>query len=640
MPHTLRTASLAAKLGLVGAVLMVVALGSVALTLWVTWQLEGGAAAVNEAGRLRMQTWRLAQAASLPNTEQRQRYVAQFDASLELLRLGNPERPLFLPADAATQSAFERVRSTWADTRERWLAGASEPNSASAAAVRAEALVHDIDAFVGSIETRLARWTNLLTLFQLTLMGLAIAAAILLMYSAWLFLFSPLARLEHGQARLERGEFAARVEVASHDEFGRVADGFNRMAARLEESHRGLECKVAEKTERLRAERERLSVLYEASRFVASAPTLEALAAGFAARMRLVTGAAATLLRWHDQAHGGMVLLACEGVPPEMLDGERCLKAGDCLCGDTAVAAGGARVIPIQAPRPGAPAAAAGACHAHGFERLATLPLRAQDRLVGEVDLLWRDVHAPPPPEELALMESLAHLLAGGMEAMRVQALEREAAVSEERSLLARELHDSIAQGLAFMKIQVQLLRAAMKKGEAAQGQAAMDELDTGVRESMADVRELLLHFRTRAAADDFVGALKTTLQKFQHQSALPAHLDVQGQGVPPPADVQVQLLHMVQEALSNVRKHAHASQVWVRVQAQPNWRIEVRDDGCGFDAGTGPDDETHVGLRILRERGAGIGAQVEVRAVAGAGTTVCIALPEAAARSAQEALT
>jgi two-component system nitrate/nitrite sensor histidine kinase NarX len=637
MAQTLRTASLAAKLGLVGAVLMVVALGSVALTLWVTWQLEGGAASVNEAGRLRMQTWRLAQATALPDAAERQRHVAQFDASLELLRLGDPERPLFLPADAATEEAFERVRRTWAGTRERWLVGSTEPAATSEAAVRAQALVHDIDTFVGSIESRLARWTNLLTLFQLTLMGLAIAAAIALMYSAWLFVFSPLARLERGQARLERGELEARVEVASHDEFGRVAEGFNRMAARLEESHRGLERKVAEKTERLRAERERLAVLYEASRFVAGAPTLEALAAGFATRMQQVAGAAAVLLRWHDQAHGGMVLLASVGVPVEMLERERCVKAGDCLCGGTAAAADevgrlpGARVIPILAPRSGAHAARAehgGSCHAHGFERLATLPVRAQERLVGEVDLLWREVHAPLAKEELALLESLAHLLAGGMEAMRVQALEREAAVSEERSLLARELHDSIAQGLAFMKIQVQLLRAALKKGEPARSGAALDELDAGVRESMADVRELLLHFRTRAAADDFVAALKTTMQKFQHQTGLPAALEVVDRGVPPPADVQVQLLHMVQEALSNVRKHARAARVSVRVQAQPNWRIEVHDDGCGFDTTAGPADETHVGLRILRERAAGIGAQVALSSAPGAGTTVSLEWP------------
>jgi two-component system nitrate/nitrite sensor histidine kinase NarX len=122
---------------------------------------------------------------------------------------------------------------------------------------------------------------------------------------------------------------------------------------------------------------------------------------------------------------------------------------------------------------------------------------------------------------------------------------------------------------------------------------------------------------------------LKTTLKKFEHQTGLATHLDIEGDGMPLPADVQVQVLHVVQEALSNVRKHAHAREVWVEVQQTPQWRVEVRDDGCGFDPeGAGP-GETHVGLRIMRERAQNIGATVEVASVLGSGTCVVLRLPE-----------
>lgn len=84
----------------IGASLLLLALVSIGLTLWVTWQLEGGAAAVNEAGRMRMQTWRLASAvqAGVERAEL-QALVARFDESLALLREGNPSRPLFVPWD-------------------------------------------------------------------------------------------------------------------------------------------------------------------------------------------------------------------------------------------------------------------------------------------------------------------------------------------------------------------------------------------------------------------------------------------------------------------------------------------------------------------------------------------------------------
>jgi two-component system, NarL family, nitrate/nitrite sensor histidine kinase NarX len=185
------------------------------------------------------------------------------------------------------------------------------------------------------------------------------------------------------------------------------------------------------------------------------------------------------------------------------------------------------------------------------------------------------------------------------------------------------------------MKIQIQLLRGALGKGDTAKTAKVVQELDAGVRESLADVRELLLHFRTRAQGDDIVTALKTTLQKFHHQTGLATHIDVQGHGLPLAPDVQVQALHVVQEALSNVRKHAGASQVWLTVQQHPRWRIEVRDDGHGFEPGAGATDETHVGLRIMRERAAGIGAEVAVLSSPGKGTRVALQWPEVQALAA-----
>jgi two-component system nitrate/nitrite sensor histidine kinase NarX len=622
MRASLRTASLATKLGTIGVVLLLLALGSIGFTLWVTWQLEGGAAAVNEAGRLRMQTWRLAQAAGSADAARTTSLVEEFDRSLALLEAGDPARPLFVPHDAATAQAFAAVRSGWDTLRPRWRDARSDPG----AAAEADALVARIDGFVGAIEAQLARRTAVLSVFQFGLMALAIAGGVAMLYTAVLFVFNPLGRLQSGLARIERGELSARIDEGQDDEFGRLARGFNRMAARIEEFTRALEDKVRQKTETLRAERERLSVLYDASAFVARAPTLEALAQGFAQRMRAAARADAALLRWHDPAAQRYVLIASDCVPSEMLEAERCVHAGECHCG-SAMPAAGTRVIPIETA-----GGAVSHCERHGYTRVMTVPVRLHEHSLGEADLLFRGSSDTTTDADRALVETLAAHLASGMEGLRAAALEREAAVAEERGLLARELHDSIAQALAFLKIQVQLLRAATRRGDGAAAQAAIDEVDTGVRECMADVRELLVHFRTRTNGDDIVPALKTTLQKFQHQTGLATKLDVHGAGPPLAPDVQVQLLHVVQEALSNVRKHAGASQVWLDVQQQPLWRIEVRDDGRGFDGGADAADEMHVGLRIMRERAAGIGAKVDVDSAPGEGTRVVVTLPEGAA--------
>jgi two-component system nitrate/nitrite sensor histidine kinase NarX len=266
-------------------------------------------------------------------------------------------------------------------------------------------------------------------------------------------------------------------------------------------------------------------------------------------------------------------------------------------------------------------------CERAGFETVVNIPVRLHDRLMGEVDLFF---HAKVnlTLAERSLLEALSSHLASGMENFRLTSFEKEAAVSQERHLLARELHDSIAQSLAFLKIQVQLMRDALQSKNAVAIEQVLEEIDAGVRESYGDVRELLLHFRTRTNTEDIEPALATTLRKFEHQSGLKTTLNLQGQGMPLSPDLQIQALHIVQEALSNVRKHARASQIWLDVQQQPSWRFEVRDDGVGFVADNDQLDETHVGLRIMSERAQRIGAQLDVISTPGHGSSVILTLP------------
>ena len=615
-----RTASLSTKLIRIGASLLVVALASISLTLWVTWQLEGGAAAVNEAGRMRMQTWRLASAvqtslspASLGSL------VSQFDDSLKLLRTGDPSRPLFVPWDDDVDVKFAEVDRIWTQRRGQWLAAA--PMSATESVMAAEEFVTAIDALVLSIEQQLSRLTAILNLFQFVMMALAIIGAVVMLFTGYMYVINPLAHLRQGLQQVEAGDFSTRIEVEAQDEFGQVAGGFNRMAATLQSLYGGLEAQVEAKTHRIEAQRARLAALYEVSAFLAEANTIDELTQGFARKVRAVMKADAVAVRWADEANQRYLMLASDCFPEDMLEEERSLLAGACACGNLRADAR-TRVIPILAHE----AQPVRGCARAGFESLVSVPIRLQHRLLGEFDLFFR---APVTlsTEETELLDALASHLASALEGLRAEALEREAAVGEERALLARELHDSIAQSLAFMKIQVQLLRNAAQRGQPDKLNSILDELDAGVRESINDVRELLVHFRTRTNTENIEQALQETLQKFEHQTGLPARLEVHGDGLPLPAGVQVQVLHVVQEALSNARKHAGASHVSLEVRKGQRWRFAVHDNGAGFNVSQ-VRGESHVGLKIMRERAARIGGEVEITSAHGAGTTVTLTLP------------
>ena len=614
---------LSTKFFVLGGILLLVALLSIGLTMWVTRQLDGGAGAVNEAGRLRMQAWSLAATQlSAQTPDATADAVARFDATMRLLRDGDDQRPLFVPWNEETRRHFASIEVAWQGMRAQVTQAVLRDPQRVVADV--EIFVAEVNDLVTAIEHTLARFTAVLNLFQFIMMALAVSAAVLSLYVGNLFVLHPLKRIRDGLRQVEAGDFTARVMVESGDELGELASGFNHMAQRLHNLYQGLERQVAAKTEDLRAERARLAALYEVSTLLSEASTLEPLAQGFASKVRQLSHADAVAVRWSDEASQRYLMLASDGLPEELAQEERCIEAGLCACGQPQAQAR-TRVIPIipQEDR------VLGSCARAGYVSLVSIPIRLQHRVLGEVDLFYRQ-QTTLGRDERSLYDALAGHLANAVENLRREALVREAAVSEERAMLARELHDSIAQSLAFLKIQISLLRQALQRHDEALARQAIDELDAGVRESTNDVRELLVHFRTRTSDDDIEQALRTTLKKFEHQSGLRTHLELHGHALAMPSDVQLQVLHVVQEALSNVRKHAQASEVWVRVDREPVWRFRVRDNGRGFVPQPSTADDTHVGLQIMRERAQRIGARVDVVSAPGQGTEIEIALETA----------
>ena len=172
------TASLSAKLVRIGAGLLVVALISIGLTLWVTWKLSGGAAALNEAGRMRMQTWRLTSEvqAQLPAAHI-EALTREFDRSMQVLKNGDASRPLFVPWDPQVRQHYAEVERLWHNQKSRFLVS---PSLDHASLVQhTNTFLMAIDRFVLSIEDQMAGLTAVLNLFQFVMMALALPFAYL-----------------------------------------------------------------------------------------------------------------------------------------------------------------------------------------------------------------------------------------------------------------------------------------------------------------------------------------------------------------------------------------------------------------------------------------------------------------------------
>jgi two-component system nitrate/nitrite sensor histidine kinase NarX len=628
---------LSTKLVWIAAAFLAVALGAIGFTLYESWKLEGGAAVINDMGSERMRAYRiaylLADSLRSPDSatrEQTRAEVRRFEEVLAGLKAGDPARPLVLPRDREIPAELDAIEQRWLSTVkplvERAVAGGVAERAEHLSALRTEidSFVAHIDKLVRLIEANNARNIAILRYMQFGLIALALVGTVALVYLMFLLVVRPVVSLAEGIQRMTAGEFGVRVPVETRDEFGDLAEGFNRMASRLRDLYSTLEERVAEKTLDLGVRNRELAALYEVARLLSEPAAADEMCRQFLRRLMAQHGAAGGAVRLVDADTRQLHLYAHEGLSGDFASKERCVDMGECLCGAAAQSnRSEVDVLDNIAPE------VAVDCRRAGYRTVAMFPIRLKRELLGIFNLYFMTPHAISP-EDRELLETLGQHLGVAIENQRLASRDRELAVYEERSLLARELHDSIAQSLAFLNIQVQLLEDSLRRDARGEVTEVLGNIREGVQESYDDVRELLTHFRVRVRQEEDVGvALQRMLVRFGAQSGLTTEFSDTGTGVPLHAETQLQVLHILQEALSNVRKHADATHIRLAVHRDAVYRFAVTDDGCGFLADAIPEGaEMHIGLRIIRERAQRIGAHVEVQSHPGAGTTVVLMLP------------
>ena len=619
-----------------------VALAAIALTLFISWRLEGAAAAINDAGSLRMRLYRVAHhlARADLHTSDRQGFagdlrarVDDFDRILGVLRRGDPSRPLFVPREAGIQQVLSGMSEEWSvQLRPILLAIAADPDPANLHRRglefdrAARDYVEDINDFVLRMEQSYARNTNILRTSQVILVALAVIGTILLLRFFFLTVIRPVFELHEGVKRMGQEDFDARVPVLSQDEFGELSAGFNRMAAHLQNVYDTLEERVVAKTRSLEEKNRELEILYEIVGFLREPNDVDTLCKGFLERVQNTMGASASSARLLDLESGNLCMIVHDGLGDDFLDREEVLACGECVCGEAAQGSGLSLTLDV---RNAALAVTRDACRRAGFRTVSATSITASKRALGVFNLYFDQSDAIGDADR-QLLEALGQQLGIAIENQRLHARERELAVSEERNLLARELHDSIAQGLAFLNLQVQMLERALAENRAADVSTTVEMLRRGIQESYEDVRELLVHFRTRVEQQDLDAAIAAALRRLAEQTGIATDLDVQGDGAPLDPEAETQVLYIIQEALSNVRKHAGASTVSVGVRrGRDGLAVTVRDDGVGFaEDRDASDSEAHIGLQIMRERAMRIGGRFAVRSSPGRGTEIRLELP------------
>ncbi len=240
-----------------------------------------------------------------------------------------------------------------------------------------------------------------------------------------------------------------------------------------------------------------------------------------------------------------------------------------------------------------------------------------------------------PGKEEIRLLSAMADLAAIEVEKGRLMKRDRLVAVLEERERLAREMHDSLAQVLGYLHLKTESARVSLNAGDSDKTERVLAEISSVANEAYADVRETILGLRESVSQRrGFVEALREYATKFSQQAGIPTRVETNGSGTLELApEAELQLMRVVQEALTNVRKHANARKACVSLKQQDGLRITIEDDGKGFDPGVLDNDFNRYGLFTMRERVERVGGRLEIDSVLGRGTRVCVIFSDAEAR-------
>jgi two-component system nitrate/nitrite sensor histidine kinase NarX len=256
-----------------------------------------------------------------------------------------------------------------------------------------------------------------------------------------------------------------------------------------------------------------------------------------------------------------------------------------------------------------------------------TVPLKHHDELLGAYSIFVDRPGIGSREDILDLLSTIGQHIGVAVAKYRSDNEARRLSIVEERASLAHELHDSLAQTLASLRLQVRMLADALGDSAVpAEARADLSRIRNGIDEAHGELRELMSSFRAPMDRGGLVPTLEDLTRRFGQQTGVHCVFQMNCRPFEVSAVEEMQLVRIVQETLTNVRKHAKAQTVRVLLTRERTgeYVLLVEDDGVGF--GTPPSGGRpgeHIGLSILQERARRIGARIDIDSEPGEGTRV-----------------
>jgi len=262
---------------------------------------------------------------------------------------------------------------------------------------------------------------------------------------------------------------------------------------------------------------------------------------------------------------------------------------------------------------------------------MVSIPMRYRGKIIGVINLFMGRSFIEKVDTLKPLLTSIGHHLSIAIERSRSDEESRKHLINDERTRIAHELHDSLAQSLASIRYQVRVLDETLHQGDESTTWQQLERIENSLDEANTELRELIANFRAPVSMRGLTGAIEQIVSQFRNETRIKTYLQREWSEGNLSEDTEIQILRIIQEALWNIRKHSQAKTVRLMLRHEYNdkYHILIEDDGVGISKQVYGSSGEHVGLTIMRERAERIGGTLRVESEPGEGTRVVLEFDE-----------
>ncbi len=583
--------SLVRRGGLALASITLLALFNMFASVFVADQTQGDAAAINTAGSLRMQSFKIGFLLQRANSENDWK-AAQAEALVLEQKFQSGELAFLQSQGNASLAAqhFELLLHEWQQRIHPVLQG----RFVDIDIARAQYAEHVFN-FVGHIDrlVKILQRSNEYKIQQLLMiqgisMLMTVIVVVISMASLRLTIVNPLRALVRAAIAVSKGERMVRVDSSQNDELGQLAKAFNSMAIEISHHYSDLENKVEEKTAELTRSNRSLQLVYNATRKLTEDIHSKDIITSILHELEEATNVDHISLCLNENTRERPY------TPVAITDDEirnRCLNSNctDCV------------MHSIQQAT-------------HGLSSTApTFAIRENEEQFG---VLFVQLKAGQLLEEWQkqLLQAVSDRIATAFSLARRAEQESRLMLLQERNTIARELHDSIAQSLSYLKLQIGRLQMLQKKDTTQdEQQKVLAEMKEAVNSAYGNLRELLTSFRLKINDPSLEQALRGTVAEFSQRGQLEIHLDYGLRYYRLTPNEEIHLLQIVRESLSNIVRHAKAREARVSLEASSDGKLTLSVDDNGIGLQNSHQKLHHYGLSIMNERTRNLGGDLNI---------------------------